>query len=236
MSDLGQPREPIWTEEEDNYLREHSYLSVKELAIELNRTEAAIRGRKNKIGVKRGNCIPFTDEEKQLIKEWYRKEEIGVDLEKLSEIMKRPKTSISAIAKTMGLTKYGNYTIEQRKIRGQQIKENMSSIEHPRGMLGKHHTEQAKEKMSVASSTRATNMTYEEKHTIAMKAIETKKKKGTYMNTTSNAYCRTKSGKREDLNGQFVRSAGEANVARILNHLNIEWEYEPKRFFLLEKI
>ncbi len=64
MSDLGQPREPIWTEEEDNYLREHSYLSVKELAIELNRTEAAIRGRKNKIGVKRGNCIPFTDEEK----------------------------------------------------------------------------------------------------------------------------------------------------------------------------
>lgn len=34
---------------------------------------------------------------------------------------------------------------------------------------------------------------------------------------------------REDLN-QYFRSSWEANFARILDYLNIKWEYEPKRF------
>lgn len=36
-------------------------------------------------------------------------------------------------------------------------------------------------------------------------------------------------GKRSDLNNQFFRSTWEANIARIMNHLNIKWEYEVKR-------
>lgn len=39
-----------------------------------------------------------------------------------------------------------------------------------------------------------------------------------------------KTGKREDLGNRFFRSAWEANFARILNHVGIEWEYEPKTF------
>ena len=53
--------------------------------------------------------------------------------------------------------------------------------------------------------------------------------------TKSNPYSRTKSGKRSDLNGQFFRSAWEANIARLFNAMKIKWEYEPKTFYF-EKI
>lgn len=229
MSKLGQPKEPAWTKEDDDYIREHSYMTVKELAQNLNRTEPAIRNRKYKLGIKRGNCKPFTSEEKEIIKKWYTKE-TGVDLDSLSKLLNRPKTSISAIAKTLGLTKYGNFTESQKESRKEKMKKTVSSIDHPRGFLGKHHTEEVREKMSKFQLQRAINMSYEEKHEIAMKAVRTKKENGTLNNTTSNAYSRTKSGKRKDLDNQFFRSAWEANVARILNYLKIEWRYEYKRF------
>lgn len=229
MSEKGEPREPLWTKEDDNFIRNHSYMTVKELSEVLHRTEAAVRNRKNKLGVKRGNCLPFSDEELELIREFYSEDD-GVDLDKLSKIMNRPKTSISMKASEMGLTKYGNFTENEKERRGEQLKIIRNTMEHPRGMKGKHHTEEAKEKMSIAGKERAANMSYEEKYEIAMKAVETRKKKGTLNNTTSNAYSRTKSGKRKDLNNQFFRSSWESNVARILNYLNIEWEYEVKRF------
>ena len=234
MSKIGQPREAVWTKEEDDFLKEHCFMTVKELAKELNRTEAAVRNRKNKIGVKRGNCKPFTDQEKEMIKKWYTKEN-GVNLQELSKLLNRSKTSISKIARDLGCTKYGNYTEQERKERSVSMSKMVLSIEHPRGMLGKHHTDEVKKRVSIASSTRAANMTYEEKHEIAMKAVETKRKNGVYFNTTSNAYSRTKSGIRKDL-GQYFRSAWEANIARILDYEDIEWEYECKRFFFKEEV
>lgn len=233
MSKLGQPKEKLWTQEEDNYLREHSYMSVKELASNLDRTEAAVRGRKSKLGVKKGNCPPFTEEELELIRSWYTQGN-GVDLVELAKIMNRPKTSISMKAGEMGLTKYGNFTEERKKIMTDAMNKGRIGMEHPKGFLGKHHDEKARQKMSIASRTRAANMTYEEKHEIAMKAVKTKRENGTPGNTTSNAYSRTKSGKREDLNNQFFRSAWEANVVRILNNLGVKWEYECKRFIFTE--
>ncbi len=41
-----------------------------------------------------------------------------------------------------------------------------------------------------------------------------------------------KDGFREDI-GIYVRSTWEANFARILNYLDIKWEYEPKAFSLI---
>jgi len=38
-------------------------------------------------------------------------------------------------------------------------------------------------------------------------------------------------GKREDLDGQFMRSRWEANVARWFNHKKKVWSYEPEVFF-----
>lgn len=97
-------------------------------------------------------------------------------------------------------------------------------------MLGKHHSEDTRKRMSESHIKLAANMSYEEKHAIAMKAIETRREKGTINNTTSNAYSRTKGGTRKDL-GQYFRSSWEANIARVLDYEDIEWIYEYKRFY-----
>lgn len=39
-------------------------------------------------------------------------------------------------------------------------------------------------------------------------------------------------GKRRDLDGLFVRSTWEANIARFFNHMEIRFEYEPQSFEL----
>ncbi len=44
---------------------------------------------------------------------------------------------------------------------------------------------------------------------------------------------RGKSGYRADLNGQYFRSRWEANYARFLNFMNIEWSYEKKTFWFM---
>ena len=95
-------------------------------------------------------------------------------------------------------------------------------------MLGKHHSKETCEKLSVSHIELFSNMSKEEKHRRAMKAVKTKIENGV-IGTTNNAYSRCKGGIRQDLN-QYFRSSWEANIARILNHLNIEWKYEYKRF------
>ena len=47
----------------------------------------------------------------------------------------------------------------------------------------------------------------------------------------SRSFGHIKAGCREDLNGQFFRSAAEATLARYYNHLGIRWDYEPKTFY-----
>jgi len=53
-------------------------------------------------------------------------------------------------------------------------------------------------------------------------------------------YSNRKSGRREDLDNQYFRSAWEANIARYLNWLQeqgqiVRWEYEPDTFWF-EKV
>jgi hypothetical protein len=40
----------------------------------------------------------------------------------------------------------------------------------------------------------------------------------------------TTGGRRADLDSRYFRSAAEANIARLFNHLMIPWEYEPREF------
>lgn len=220
-------RAPNWTDEEKEYLRNNIHKTVAELAKDLNGSENSVRIHKNTLGLKRGNCPPFTEEEKKIIKEVYSTGQ-GVDLTALSTYLNRLKTSIGKIAHEMGLSHYGNYTNNESRIRGERMSIMVKSIEHPRGMLGKKHTEETRKYLSEFHKKRASQMTYEEKHAIAMKGVKVKREKGSF-NTSSNAYSRCKQGKRKDLN-QYFRSSWEANIARYLNFHNIKWLYEFKRF------
>lgn len=244
-----------WTSEEKQLLIDnYSFMTNAELMKLLDKTEGQLRGMKSRLGLNE-KFKPFTEKEKEIIKLYYFEHEDVLDLDELSKIINRPKTSISRYANKEGLTNKNRHASETEK---NNIKNGIyayhnsakyiqeiypSQVElltyyaqnnHPKGMLGKHHDADTCERMSTAHIELAKNMTYEEKHEIAMKAVSTKLKNGGF-NTTSNAYSRCRGGVRGDLN-QYFRSAWEANIARILNYHNIEWKYEPKRFFFNEII
>lgn len=231
----GQKKNPPWLEKEDRLLKENIQLKIVELAEIIGRSEASIRQRKYILGLKSNKFPLFTEEEKSIIKEWYTKED-GVDLEELSKFLHRPKTSISKIARDMGLTRYGNYTIKERKKRKESIvtQKNFNDIEHIRARFkGHRHSEESKQKMSERRKIFYSNIPKEVLYERVKRGVETKRKRGIF-NTTSNAYSRCKGGFRIDLQHYF-RSSWEANVARIFNYKNIKWKYETKRFDFTEE-
>jgi len=106
---------------------------------------------------------------------------------------------------------------------------------HPRGMLGKTHSEKTCVRMSERMSKDWNDPTslYNSEETNQKRSDNMTRIRATHQQT--NPYSRTKSGKREDLNDRFFRSAWEANFARYLNLLIrngdiTRWEYEPDRF------
>jgi hypothetical protein len=225
-----------WTKEQEDFLIANGdKMTVKELMVALNKTNGAIRNKKSALKIKNNRCPLFTQEEKDIIKEWYvshlESDEGGIELEKLAEKLKRPKTSISAIAREMGLTKYGNFSKEERQNRATKMSYVVNNYE-PTRFFGKHHTLESRHQMSIKQIIRFENMSDEEKSIRANKSIITKRNNNIYT-ITSNAYSRCKGGFREDLQ-QYFRSSWEANIARYLDYLNIKWEFEPKRFNFLE--
>ena len=216
----------FWDKEEDKLLKENINLSIKELCLLIGRSDGAIRNRKYVLGLKSNKFPLFTDKEKEIIKEWYTKED-GVNLEELSKFLGRPKTSVSKVAKDLGLTCYGNFTIKEKEIRASKMVNKVKGS-NPSRFSGHKHSDISREKVSKGLILAFSKIPNDIKKERAMKAVETKRKNGGF-NTTSNAYSRCKGGYRTDLKHYF-RSSWEANIARILNYYNIKWEYEIKRF------
>lgn len=227
------PKNPSWSKEEDDLLIQNSDKSIKELMEILNRSDGAIRNRKTILGIKRGKCKPFTEDELNIIREWYTKD-AGVDLESLSKILNRDKATISGKAKSMGLTRYAHWTKDVKEHIMDSLQEGHRKASHPKGMLGKKHSKETLELLSKINKDRWAKRTDEEKHDLAMKSLEGRKRNGTKINNQS-AYSNCKGGFREDLN-QYFRSAWEANIARILNYSNIQWKYEPHRFYFSDEV
>jgi hypothetical protein len=64
------------------------------------------------------------------------------------------------------------------------------------------------------------------------RALMSLRMKEVIKNNPSSIYSRANGGKREDLGEHYFRSNWEANYARILNEMNILWEYEKYTFLL----
>lgn len=103
---------------------------------------------------------------------------------------------------------------------------------HPRGMLGKHHSNEYREVCRLRAIKYWRSATQAELEQRYEKQIATRIKNGT-LNPSKNSstpYSRANGGKREDLCNQYFRSSWEANIARYLNFLGKKWEYEPREF------
>ena len=105
-------------------------------------------------------------------------------------------------------------------------------------MLGKHHSAEQKAKWSNDRVDWPSQKTPLDMELIKVKRNKTMIERygtGNPSMQGTNGYSRTKSGKREDLDNRFFRSAWEANYARYLNFLKEQglikdWLYECQTF------
>lgn len=180
----------------------------------------------------------------------------GFDITTLAKKLNRSHASIACKAHHLGLTgRRGEHTrtaaarangskAQQERMSRPGVKElisqNVKALwkrqPHPRGMLGKHHTEEAKAAISAGN--------YGRKHSAAqvLKRMQTKcANAGQVGSPTGRAGCTWKQGWRE-VNGVriFFRSRWEFNYALYLDFLRrvgklILWEHEPETFWF-EKV
>ena len=148
------------------------------------------------------------------------------------------KPSISAWARRYGLTDRCRPKMIDRVAAGERVKKLWRERGHPRGMAGKHHTTETRERISKTHRALWADPNGPHNRERAAKRFadwhaehfEELRAQGRYR-----PYSRGKVGRRADLNNLYVRSRWEANFARYLNWLLAQgkiksWEYEPKTF------
>jgi hypothetical protein len=149
------------------------------------------------------------------------------------------KAAVSRIAKSIGLSNAKRNVSENlSSYVGRTVSEYFKKNGHPKGMLGKHHTEENK----IKNSERSKAMWQDKNH--YLNSEEYRQSISDRMSKTArnrpNPYTRCRSGYYEK-NGKkyFMRSGWELNYARYLDFLQrngeIEnWEYETDTFWFLE--
>lgn len=223
---------------DDVLVESYSRLSnVWKVGVETGLSGQAVHERLSKLKVvNRINTL--SDDDALLIREVY---ESGIKrgdgkLKALSEKLERTIPYISRHAGKMGLTSYSNSgTVKHNEEIGKRTKAYIESNGHPKGMLGKKHSDDSLVKISKASIDSWVNKTDEDKAQQTMKMMKTRVQNGTYTNerkgTTWKAAWREIGGVRK-----YYRSKWEANYAYYLEWLKVNghiksWLHEPKTFW-----
>lgn len=223
-----------WTQDEKEFLK-NNYLILehKEIANRLNRSSNAVRNKCYELGLRK-KSEDWTESETDLLRQHYTNTEI--DLDELAIRLGRHKTNICRKAREIGLTDQGrSKTQELRKSLSVKQKEWLQNNEHPKGYLGHTHGKETREKIGKKSKEAWANpdnwLNSEENKQRLSDTMAESQRKG----IIRQAYSRGHQGKREDLDGLYVRSSWEANYARFLNWLILigeikNWEYEVDTF------
>jgi hypothetical protein len=183
----------------------------------------------------------FTTEEIQKIKDFYGEpgNNDPKDLISFSKELGRKKTNICAKANQLGLTcMRRKESIENRAKISARHKKWHQENEHPRGMLGKHHSPEYCKEISKRVIRWHKEVSPERKRAKYVKTIKTKVEKyGSAGNKLEDVKVSWKQSWRE-IGGKriYCRSRWEANYARYLEYLKLsgsikEWEHEPKTFW-----
>jgi hypothetical protein len=210
-----------WTEKELDFLKTN-YPERGRLwcAEQLSRGEGSIRQKASELKLTINQSSPF-------FKEWQSraaKTKIG---------KKRPDQAL--VLKNLHDQGKLEKTEQQKLKISKSIKLWHQENQHPRGMLGKKHSEQVKKIISEKSTNIAKEMSPEKRIGITLKAMKTKEKNGTM--SLPRQKTTWKSGWREiGGNKKFYRSRWEANYARYLQWLKEtsrikDWKHECKTFW-----
>lgn len=153
-------------------------------------------------------------------------------LSELEKITGMHRSNICRIARRLGLTKRKRkYSDQQKEISSKRLSLVWTKIPHPRGMLGKVHSQEAKDRMSAAGIGRKV------KPEIVDKIMRTRFARYGRLAPNNRERASWKAGWRE-IGGMriYARSRWEANYARYLEWLRIngsiqKWEHEPETFW-----
>lgn len=173
-----------------------------------------------------------------------------IQLDALSARLGRHKTNVSRKARQLGLTDNRRKTVEARKDRRKfstvedlrahqsaQRKAWLAENEHPRGMTGKKHTQEVKDRITETSRARRAAMSIAAASAITVKMMKTKIERYGTIAPIQESRGTWKAGWRE-IGGyrKYYRSRWEANYARYLQWLKergeiLDWKHEPETFW-----
>lgn len=222
-----------WTEEQKLFLIENYPQKGKMWCCEkLNLSELSIRYMASKLNLRQDRKGPF-------FKEWQKK----AALSKIGK--KRPQHSLfmkRLVKERMDLAfSVRPRTIQEKRKIGENVKRWQKKYGHPRGMLGKHHTEKVRDIMK----NNLKNAWLDPENKVNSKEyrqlLSDRASKLQNLGILNTRYSRSKKGT-YDINGKdyFFRSLWEANYALYLDFLIkqkeiIKWEFEVDTFWF-EKI
>lgn len=242
----------IWSREEDAIVREMYLTSTRaEIAVRLDRTEGMVRSRCWTLGLN------------SKVEEWPLDdvarlraicEAIGprgyIDFTDLARDFGRSRMAVRLKIQRLGYGDAHRHKIpggerprarkfstmeEVRAAQSVAVKARWARDGHPRGMLGRKHTEDVISRISEASKRQwadpASRLNSAESRQVKSDRLIERIASG----KMRSGYSRGAGGRRADLGGIYVRSAWEANYVRYLNALVHQgticcWEYEPKTF------
>lgn len=210
-----------WTPEEDDALRE-SYPKIGKMACceLLGRSEGQVRWRAWFLKLR-------ADKSSQHFYEWQdraAKSKVG---------KKRPDQA--AVMKSLHDRGAFVFSEERRARMSEAVKRRWADVGHPRGFLGRKHSEESKAAISKASAAFAKSISEEERGEIVRKAIATRVASGHKIGERGNVSWK---GAWREIGGyrKYYRSSWEANYARYLQFL-VErgeiksWLHEPDTFW-----
>jgi hypothetical protein len=211
--------------------------SIYKVADELDMTPQAVHYWLKKFGADTALNV-FTDADRARLLAEYEHHANAGTIQELAVSMGRTRQFLCRQAKALGLTRYGRQRPYQSEAASISARERIAKNGHPRGMLGKKHTEATKAVVSERSRQSWARMTEEQKSEMTLKMMKTKVERG------NNVMPRIASWKAawHEIGSKrcYYRSRWEANYARYLEWLRLrgeiaDWEHEPETFWF-EKI
>lgn len=240
----------VWSPEQDDRLRElHGTMSIPAVADALGVTRGAVRARVTKLRLAKRNDW-FSELEAAEIAAAYADANLNSDLrlDDLAARLGRSKQTICRKAAKMGLTNIARPYVLARKTRRKYAsseearaaisaaaRERLASGAHPRGMAGKHHSAETKDKLRSSSLAFRATLSVSDARAMAAKAMRTRADNGgsppKVQRGSWKAGWREIGGKRN-----YYRSRWEANYARYLEWLRVrgdiaDWKHEPETFW-----
>ncbi len=235
-------------------------VSIAEIAKQAECGRSSVHNVINRLGLGK-RLKEWTNEEISILKDAYQSDLVkAIDLNSIAKKLGRNRMAVALKANDLGLcqrsgrTKYPDYAHlepkkrhaartkktsskeELSKLQSENAKRSIAQNGHPRGMLGKTHSEENKQAQGQRASALWTSMTDKQKSELIGKGLKTKLKKYGTLAPERNGTT-WKSGWRE-IGGfkKYYRSRWEANYARFLEwsrqqgHIK-EWLHEPDTFW-----